>query len=115
MRLLRAETYWVGLLAFAYVRKELAIDPDELKSKRRHAPLVRARALFTWIMRNHTGAPPASYPTIGELLGGRDHATIINSANTAAILRDYDPAFATLCARFADFLAESAEPQGAVQ
>lgn len=106
MRQIGVEDYRIGELAFAYIKRQLQLDRHELTSQRRVRPLLRSRSLFTWIMRNHTGNPPASYPAIGTMLGGRNHATIMNSAANADSLIERDERFVALCRGFAAFKRE---------
>jgi chromosomal replication initiation ATPase DnaA len=49
------------------------ITPAEMRSPIRSAHIVRARAIYTYLMRLHG----FSYPQIGRYLS-RDHTTIIN-------------------------------------
>ena len=63
MRQIGVEDYRIGELAFAYINRQLQLDRHELTSQRRVRPLLRARSLFTWIMRNHTGNPPGKLPS----------------------------------------------------
>lgn len=95
-------------LAFAYIQRKLDLGKEQLESPCRERPLVKARWLFAWIMRNHTGSPPMSYPAIGVLLGGRDHTTIMTAAQNAAAAIERDDAFAALCDGFASFHHEMA-------
>lgn len=106
MRIIGYEDKRIGELAFVYIRLHAGIDRIELQSKRRARNLVEGRTLFTWILRNHTGARPASYPAIGELLGDLDPSSIRYLDAKADILRKRDPAFVALCAGFAHFERE---------
>lgn len=98
--------YCLASQAFAYIEQSLGLTRFQVTSASRERPLVRSRALFTWIMRNHSGDPPASYPVIGKLAGGRDHTTMIHSADWAETRIERDARFAELCAGFAAFEKE---------
>lgn len=55
------------------------VRPEQLKSRRKTADLVRARQVAMFLCRKHT---PKSLKAIGTELGGRDHSTVIHSINT---------------------------------
>ena len=95
-----------GELAFAYIERKLGFDQELVKSPSRERPVAKARSLFVWIMRHHTGSPPLSYPAIGALLGGRDNSTIRSAAQSAAHAIERDDGFAALCDGFASFQHE---------
>jgi chromosomal replication initiator protein len=87
--------------ALMYVKRELGVSVVDLVSRRRQAELVRARALFVWIVRSHNPADPVSYPTIAAWLGGRDHTTIMHAFRTTAPqLRQRSMRFRVLCEAF---------------
>jgi chromosomal replication initiator protein len=52
------------------------IEPEQLKSKRKTADLVRARQVAMYLCRKYT---QASLKAIGEEFGGRDHSTVIHA------------------------------------
>ncbi|MEE9553656.1 MAG: chromosomal replication initiator protein DnaA [candidate division Zixibacteria bacterium] len=54
------------------------VKPEQLKSRRKTADLVRARQVGMFLCRKHT---PKSLKVIGAELGGRDHSTVIHSIN----------------------------------
>lgn len=51
------------------------IKPTQIKSQKREASLVKARQVAMYLFRNKLGL---SYVEIGNLLGGRDHTTIMH-------------------------------------
>ena len=51
------------------------LTPEILKGKSRAGDIVAARAVINMILHRRG----LSYPRIGQLMGGRDHSTIINS------------------------------------
>jgi chromosomal replication initiator protein len=54
------------------------IEAELIPGKTRKKEIVRPRQISMYIMREHY---KASYPTIGEKLGGRDHTTVIHSCD----------------------------------
>jgi len=54
------------------------LEITDVTSNSRLSELVRARDMFTYVCREYTSA---SYNDIGQMLGGRNHATIIHSNN----------------------------------
>lgn len=76
---------------------EFGLRGMDMESTQRSAELVRARAFVTWAMRSL--GVPASYNTIGALLGNRDHATIINLHEKAMDYRQRDVDFRDACDR----------------
>lgn len=66
---------------------------NELLSRRRSKPLVRARFAVIEAARRVTSY---SLPQIGRELGGRDHTTVMNGLKRAQALVRTDPAFAAL-------------------
>ena len=53
--------------------------PDQLKSKRKTAEIVRARQAAMYLCRKHTSS---SLKAIGNYYGGRDHSTVIHAITT---------------------------------
>ena len=60
------------------VSRYYGLEITEVTSNSRLSELVRARDMFTYVCREYTSA---SYNDIGQMLGGRNHATIIHSNN----------------------------------
>jgi chromosomal replication initiation ATPase DnaA len=56
--------------------------------------ISRARHAVCWIMRQ--AHPDYSTKRIAELLGGRDHTTIVSSVKRGEVLREKDPGFRAL-------------------
>lgn len=56
------------------------VTVDEIKSARRVKNVMAARLAYYYIARNNT---KASFPTIGRLVGGRDHSTVLSGVNRA--------------------------------
>ena len=51
---------------------------DEIKGKSRRRPLVAARQVAMYVMRELTDL---SYPAIAREFGGRDHTTVIHAVD----------------------------------
>ncbi len=54
------------------------LKPTQIKSSKREASLVKARQVAMYILRNELGL---SFMEIGNLLGGRDHSTIMHGVD----------------------------------
>lgn len=81
--------------AAVFVETYTGVDRTDLVAQRRQQELVRARALFTWVVLWHS--PTTALKTIGTWLGGRDHSTIHALSRKADWLRDRDPQFSEMC------------------
>lgn len=64
------------------------VTAEDICSADRHRRFVRPRQVACYLMR------PASYPSIGRALGGRDHTTIIHAQRRVAALLESSPALA---------------------
>lgn len=62
-----------------------------LHGKRRRKIETRARFASAWLLRNLFNL---SYPQIGQVMGGRNHTTIISACRRARYVMLADPAFA---------------------
>jgi chromosomal replication initiator protein len=58
------------------VCKHFNLQPEQVRSKRKTAELVRARQIAMYLCRKHTHS---SLKTIGNEFGGRDHSTVIHA------------------------------------
>lgn len=65
-----------------------SIEPSDILGKRRIKELVYPRQLVMYILRDSLNQ---SYPQIGELLGGKDHTTIMHGVNKIINLKKTDP------------------------
>lgn len=61
------------------------IKPTQIKSSKRDASLVRARQVAMFLLRNELGL---SFVEIGNLLGGRDHTTIMHGVDKIQLMID---------------------------
>lgn len=82
--------YPSNAMIFRAVIDRYGIPQKDLLCQRRQAPLVRARKVAYWLFKeltNHT------YPRIGQIMGDRDHSTIVVGVQKVVALRDADPDF----------------------
>ncbi|MCI5668018.1 MAG: chromosomal replication initiator protein DnaA [Oscillospiraceae bacterium] len=54
--------------------KIYSVDPDEIRSQKRNAPVSSARKVAIYAIQEITGLP---YETIGQEFSGRDHSTVV--------------------------------------
>jgi chromosomal replication initiation ATPase DnaA len=78
-----------------FICKEKGIPVDEFLSTRRWRYLVEARQWVCYFYNLHlertkTAKPPLRY--IGEMIGGKDHATVLHSIKTTQALLDTNQA-----------------------
>lgn len=66
------------------------ISADSLQSKTRKREICQARQIAMYLSRNLTKNSLAS---IGAVIGGKDHATVLHAYNTVCNLMDTDPVF----------------------
>tara|TARA_R100001510_G_C7491292_1_gene98992 strand:+ start:77 stop:499 length:423 start_codon:yes stop_codon:yes gene_type:complete len=66
------------------------VTSEEIISRTREQNVVFARHAFCLMVRKFTRLPLRE---IGELIGGRDHATVLHSVKTAENLIEYDDQF----------------------
>ena len=69
------------------VANRFAIKISDLKSQKKNKNLATARHIAMYLARKFT---PASYPDIGEKIGGRDHSTVIYAYNKINKMLDHD-------------------------
>ena len=72
----RAKRVWMSDILEA-VCDYFEIGPDDIRSNRRHADLVKVRSVYINLAHELTHA---SQPAIGRACGNRDHTTIIHHA-----------------------------------
>lgn len=66
---------------------QFGFSVEELQSKHRQRPLVTARQIAMYVMRELTDL---SYPTIAREFGGRDHTTVIHAVEKIGALMSKD-------------------------
>ncbi|MBL0928682.1 MAG: hypothetical protein IBJ15_00945 [Alphaproteobacteria bacterium] len=71
------------------------VRPNDVYAPRRAAAPLKARFAAAVLMRSHFDI---GLSALGRLIGGRDHATIVNAINRAAELVEADSAFRVLLA-----------------
>ena len=62
--------------AVDFVSNLIGVDPVEMMEKNRRSELALARHALAYYMRRHTHL---GFKRIGELMGGRHHATVLHS------------------------------------
>jgi chromosomal replication initiator protein len=67
--------------------EQFGFSVDDLKSKHRQRPLVTARQIAMYVMRELTDL---SYPNIAREFGGRDHTTVIHAVEKIGALMSKD-------------------------
>ena len=72
------------------VSDQLNVGVDKMQGKTRKRSAVLARQLSMYLAKHYTNN---SLKTIGEMLGGRDHSTVIYSCKAIQDLMDTDPVF----------------------
>ena len=77
----------------AAVTRHFGLRPGDLQARRRTRKVADARQVAMYVMRHHAGA---SFPSIGEYLGGRDHSTIVHGCQAIERRRTKDPRFRSL-------------------
>jgi chromosomal replication initiator protein len=83
------------------VAGKLGIKIHDLKSKKKNKNLAMARQVAMFLARKLTSA---SYPDIGEKIGGRDHSTVIYAFNKIKKLVDNDASVKDLVKTIEDSL-----------
>jgi chromosomal replication initiation ATPase DnaA len=66
-------------------------QPEFIKVKARKREVLELRQIFIWILRHKTSL---SLQKIGQICGGRDHSTVINSCRVVDNLMSYDKRYA---------------------
>lgn len=69
----------------------LGVTPDDIVGPRRSRRYARPRQIVMFLSRDM--CPHLSLPSIGRILGGRDHTTIIHGIRQVEALLDKDPDF----------------------
>ncbi len=70
------------------VAEQLGVPLAEIRSKRRTRHIATARHVAMYLCRELVGA---SFPAIGEKLGGRDHSTVIHARRSIRSRLETDP------------------------
>ena len=84
-----------------YVIERYRITFDELQGKSRKRHIVEARQICHWMVRNRICYNQLSLSAIGEVIGGRDHATVLHSTrninNLVAVDRIFRERLMIMC------------------
>jgi len=75
------------------VTSHFGLKPGELQARRRTRKVAEARQVAMYIMRHHAGA---SFPAIGEFLGGRDHSTVVHGCQAVQKRCAEEPRFRSM-------------------
>jgi chromosomal replication initiator protein len=75
------------------VVSHFGLKPGELQARKRTRKVSEARQVCMYLMRQQTNA---SFPAIGEFLGGRDHSTVVHGVQTVDKRRLRDTRFRTM-------------------
>ena len=67
-------------IAFEAIQNNLGIPKEKLQCQKRTHNFIVGRAIFVKLMKDYLDTP---WTQLGKALGDRNHATIINSYNTA--------------------------------
>jgi hypothetical protein len=62
-----------------YVSERYMVSFDDLQSKSRKQEIVEPRQVIHWMVRNHVCFNRLSLDAVGEMVGGRDHSTVLHS------------------------------------
>lgn len=81
------------LKAVDFISNLLSVDSHEMIKKSRRRDLSTARHALAYYLRKHTDL---SFEAIGELMGGRHHATIIHSCRVISESAPYNQYIRTI-------------------
>ncbi len=74
------------------------IPVRDIKSERRHVNVVRARQAYFWLARTLT---KQSLPTIGRLVAGKDHSTVLHAVRKVDAKRHlFEPQLSKILEQF---------------
>ncbi|WP_245395636.1 chromosomal replication initiator protein DnaA [Anthocerotibacter panamensis] len=78
------------------VCEELSVSMEDIKSDSRKREISEARQIAMFLLRNYTDL---SLPKIGNVLGGKDHTTVMYAAQKVTKTKHSDPQMARLLQR----------------
>ena len=87
------------------VAGKLNVKISDIKSHKKNKNIVLARQIAMYLSRRMTSA---SFPDIGEKIGGRDHSTVIYACNKMKKSIEEDANFKKLVREFEEFLQNKA-------
>ncbi|WP_329904400.1 chromosomal replication initiator protein DnaA [Porphyromonas pogonae] len=86
------------------ISKVFHIEIDQMKDKTRRQDVVAARQAVMYLAKKHTSH---SLVAIGEMLGRRNHATVLHGCNSVATRMEQDNAFRATIERVEEMLSAS--------
>ena len=72
------------------VSEHMNVSADDIRSKKRSQDIATARQVVMYLCRKLT---VMSLQSVGNVVGGRDHTTVISGINRVEVKRKEDPAF----------------------
>ncbi|MFC2017690.1 chromosomal replication initiator protein DnaA [Chloroflexota bacterium] len=72
------------------VARQFNISPESIKSRKRDQRTTRARQISIYLLREKSNV---SFQTIGDMLSGRDHSTVLHAYQNVASKLKVDPTF----------------------
>lgn len=94
-------------VALRVVVEHFGVSKIDLTSERRTANIVVPRQVACWLMKNGTSL---SLPSIGRVLGRRDHTTVLHSVRKIDGLRDRDADFRAMTDNLAAIVKKEVSP-----
>lgn len=61
---------------------EYNVTPEEINSTSRKRQIMEARQVICWMIRNKAVANRLTLHSVGEVVGGKNHATVLHACNT---------------------------------
>lgn len=93
--------------ALAAAEAVFGVSRAAIEGKSQTRQVARARALVVWALRSVGGE--LSYQSIGQLIGGRHHSTVVDAHQRAIAARLRDRTFARACDRIVFAVAAEKE------
>lgn len=75
------------------VCEHMNVSPNDIRSKKRSQDIVTARQLIMYLCRKLT---VMSLQSVGNVVGGRDHTTVINGINRVELKKKEDESFSNM-------------------
>src|SRR6478752_622001 len=107
-----AQCYWEPGVVLKRVAEWYQLNPGEIIRKSRERPLVHARYVAIYIIRNKS---IMSLKEIGRFFNHRDHTTVIHAMNTVQDRMYTYPAFRHEVSDIIDFIALNGKRPAAVK
>lgn len=94
-------------VALRVVVEHFGVSKIDIASERRTADIVMPRQVACWLMKNGTSL---SLPSIGKVLGRRDHTTVLHAVRKIDGLRDRDADFRAMTDNLAAIVKKEVSP-----